>query len=40
MTIDRPAKMLETRKKMGMNSEYQSGWILGFAIRYSAPRPD
>ena len=24
----------------GMNSVYQSGWIFGFAIRKSAPRPD
>ena len=33
ITIERPAKMLETKKRIGMNSEYQSGWILSRAIR-------
>ncbi len=40
MIIDRPAKMLDTKNRIGMNSEYQSGWIFGLAIRKSAPRPD
>ena len=39
ITIAMPAKMLETKKRMGMNSVYQSGWIFGFAIRKRAPRP-
>ena len=40
ITMDRPAKILETKKSTGMNSEYQRGWILLSAIRNRAPRPD
>ena len=40
ITNESPAKMLEMKKSMGMNSEYHKGCILGLAIRKSAPRPD
>ena len=40
MTMDRPANTLETRKRIGMNSEYHSGWIFDFAIMKSAASPD
>ncbi len=40
ITMERPAKMLETKNRMGMNSLYHRGWILSFAIRYMAPSPD
>ena len=40
ITIESPAKTLETRNNIGINSLYQSGWILAFAIKNSAPKPD
>ena len=40
MTRESPAKMLEMKKRIGINSEYHKGCILGMAIRKSAPRPD
>ena len=33
ITIESPAKILETKNRMGMNSVYHSGWILSFAIK-------
>ncbi len=33
MTMESPAKMLETKNMIGMNSEYHSGWIFSLAIR-------
>ena len=32
--------MLEMKKSIGINSEYQSGCIFDFAIKKRAPRPD
>jgi len=40
ITNESPANMLEMKKRMGMNSEYHKGCILGLAIRKRAPRPD
>jgi len=33
ITIERPAKMEDTKKRMGMNSEYHRGWIFSEHIR-------
>ena len=40
ITMDSPAKMLDTKKSTGMNSVYHRGWILLSAMRNSAPSPD
>src|SRR5512139_951020 len=40
ITMDIPAKMLDTKNRSGMLVEYHSGWILLEAIRNRAPRPD
>ncbi len=40
ITMERPAKMLDTKKRTGMFAEYQSGWIFDGAMRKSAPSPD
>ena len=40
MTMERPAGMLDTKKKRARYGEYHSGCSLDGAIRYSAPRDD